>query len=76
MIFCNVPFSVASVWVVAVSMRIGFCFSDGSVHREHRVRTLNVYQPKPALSEGGVRTHRTQDMLEPGNASKAHLGHI
>ena len=49
MIFFNVPFSVGSAWVVAVSMRIGFPFSDVSVHPEHRVRTLNVYQSKPAL---------------------------
>ena len=49
MISFNVPFSVGSAWVVAVSMRIGFRFSDGSVQREHRVRTLNVYQSKPAL---------------------------
>ena len=49
MIFFNVPFSVGSAWVVAVSMRIGFRFSDGSVHPEHRVRTPNVYQSKPAL---------------------------
>jgi len=38
-----------SAWVVAVSMRLGFRFSDGSVHPEHRVRTPNVYQSKPAL---------------------------
>ncbi len=39
--FFNVPFSVDSAWVVVVSMRIGFRFSDGSVHPEHRVRTPN-----------------------------------
>ena len=49
MISFNVPFSVGSAWVVAVSMRIGFRFSDGSVNPEHRVRTMNVYQSKPAL---------------------------
>ena len=52
MIFFNALFSVGSAWVVAVSMRISFRFSDGSVHPEHRVRTLNVYQStelKPAL---------------------------
>ena len=45
----NVPFSVGSAWVVAVSMLIGFRFSYGSVHPERPVRTLNVDQSKPTL---------------------------
>jgi hypothetical protein len=38
-IFVNVPFSVGSVWVVAVTMPKVFRFSDGSEHPEHRIRT-------------------------------------
>ena len=40
---------MGSAQVVAVSMPIGLCFSYSSVHPEHRVRTLNVHQSKPAL---------------------------
>ena len=41
-VFFNVPFSVGSAWVVAVTMPIGFRFSDGSVHPD-----------RPAAKESG-----------------------
>ena len=43
------------------------------VNNSHVRQKINVLQ---ALRQRGVRAHRTQDMLEPGHASRTHLGHL
>ena len=43
-------------------------FTSHAFEAENDVKRVRVKQR-------GVRTHRTQDMLEPGHASRTHLGH-